>query len=161
MRLFLLRHGKAEVRNAVHQTDFSRELLEKGHDQARNAARILRAAEMLPDIVLCSPLVRAQETAETFTQAANMPGPVMQSWLACGMNPETALSELLGFSDFKSVMIVGHEPDFSEFIQFLLGSKADSVEVRKGSLTCVEINPPSRIATLHFLIPFKLAKHME
>lgn len=161
MNLFLLRHGSAEVRNANHPDDFSRALLEKGHEQARNAARILSSAKMLPDIVLCSPLVRARETAESFTQAANMPGPVIQSWLACGMNPETALSELRGFLDFKSVMIVGHEPDFSQFLQYLLGAKDDSVEVRKGSLACVAISPPSRNATLQFLIPFKLAKHME
>lgn len=161
MNLFLLRHGKAEDRNAINPDDFSRALVEKGHLQARNAARLLSAAAMLPDIVLCSPLIRARETAETFTQAANMPGPVMQTWLACGMSPETALSELRGFSDFKNVMIVGHEPDFSHLVQYLLGSTADSVEIRKGSLTCVEIFPPSRSATLRFLIPFKLAKHME
>ncbi len=161
MQLFLLRHGKAEDRNALTPDDFSRALVETGHQQARNAARLLSASKMLPDIVLCSPLVRARETAESFTQAANMPGPLMQSWLSCGMVPETALSELRGFSDFKSVMIVGHEPDFSQLVQYLLGSTADSVEIRKGSLTCVEILPPSRNATLLFLIPFKLAKHME
>ncbi len=161
MQLFLLRHGKAEDRNAIHSDDFSRALEEKGHQQARNAARLLSSSGMLPQIVLCSPLIRARETAESFTQAANMPGPVIQSWLACGMNPETALSELRGFSDFKSVMIVGHEPDFSELVQYLLGSTADSVEIRKGSLTCLEVFPPARNATLRFLIPFKLAKHME
>lgn len=161
MNLFLLRHGKAEVKNAITPDDFSRALVEKGHQQARNAARLLCASEMLPDIVLCSPLVRARETAESFTLAANMPGPVIQNWLGCGMNPETALSELRGFSDFKNIMIVGHEPDFSQFVQYLLGSTADSVEIRKGSLTCLEVFPPSRNATLRFLIPFKLAKHME
>lgn len=161
MNLFLLRHGSAEARNANHPDDAARALLEKGHEQARNAARILTSAKMLPDIVLSSPLVRARETAESFTQAASMPGPVIQSWLACGMSPETALSELLGFLDFKSVMIVGHEPDFSQFIQYLLGSNADSVEIRKGSLTCVEVFPPSKTATLRFLMPFKLAKHLE
>ncbi len=161
MQLLLLRHGKAEDRNRIDQTDFSRALLEKGHEQARNAARILMAASSLPDIVLCSPLVRTRETAETFTQTANMPGPVMQSWLACGMNPETALAELRGFSDFKSVMMVGHEPDFSQFVQYLLGTAANSVEIRKGSLTCLDINPPSRNAVLRYLIPFKLAKYLD
>jgi phosphohistidine phosphatase len=161
MNLFLLRHGKAEDRSALNPDDFSRALVEKGHQQARNAARILLSAALLPDIVLCSPLVRARETAESFTKAANMPGPIIQSWLACGMNPETALSELRGFSDFKNVMIVGHEPDFSEFAQYLLGSSSDSIEIRKGSIACLEVFPPSRKATLRFLIPFKLAKHLE
>jgi phosphohistidine phosphatase len=161
MQLILLRHGQAEDRNMLDQTDFSRSLVEKGHEQARNAARILLEANSLPEIVLCSPLVRARETADTFTKAANMPGPVIQSWLACSMTPETALGELRGFVDFKTVMIVGHEPDFSHLVQYLLGTTAHSVEIRKGSLTCLEVNPPSRNAILRYLIPFKLAKYID
>lgn len=161
MQLLLLRHGQAEDRNMLDQTDFSRALLEKGHAQARNAARILLESQSLPEIVLCSPLVRARETAETFTQAAGIPGPLIQSWLASGMAPETALEELRGFIDFNTLMLVGHEPDFSHLVQSLLGAAADSVEIRKGSLTCLEISPPSRHAKLRYLIPFRLAKHID
>lgn len=159
MQLLLLRHGQAEDRNLANGTDFSRALEEKGLQQARNAARLLLAADMLPDLVLCSPLVRTRQTAEVFTLAADMPGPVSQAWLAAGMDPETALSELRGFPDFEKVMIVGHEPDLSRFIQHVLGAQGGSVEVRKGSLTCLEIHPPSSRALLRFLIPFKLGKH--
>ena len=161
MILFLLRHGKAEDKNPENGNDFSRALVEKGIEQARNAARLLRTADMLPELVLCSPLVRTKQTADVFTQEAQMPGPVNASWLAAGMKPETALAELRGFSDFKRIMVVGHEPDFSEFIQHVLGTVGESIEVRKGSLTCLEINPPSPRAQLRFLIPFKLGKHME
>lgn len=161
MNLFLLRHGKAEDWNSNNPTDFARALVEKGHQQARNAARLLEAANLLPDIVLCSPLVRTRETAETFASSANIPVPIIQSWLACGMKPETALSELRGFMEFKNVLMVGHEPDFSEFIQYVLGANGGTVEIRKGSLTCLEIHPPTRHATLRFLLPFKLAKHSE
>lgn len=161
MILFLLRHGKADDRGTSGMSDFSRTLDEKGIAQSRNAARILRDADYLPDIVLNSPLVRTRQTADEFTSAAGMPGPVSQSWLEPGMAPETALAELVGFSDFKRVMIVGHEPDFSQLIQYVLGASGESVEVRKGSLTCLEINPPSSRGSLKFLIPFKLAKHME
>jgi len=161
MQLLLLRHGKAETRNSDNPTDFSRALLQKGIDQARNAARLLREADLLPDLVLCSPLIRTRQTADEFTLAACIPGAVNQSWLACGMEPETALAELSGFSDFEKVMIVGHEPDFSLLIQYVLGATGENVEVRKGSLTCLEINPPSAKAILRFLIPFKLSKHME
>jgi len=160
MQLLLLRHGKAEDRSAAG-TDFARELEEKGHEQARHAARVLKAADMLPDIVLTSPLVRARQTADTFTEAAGMPGPVIQPWLSCGMSPETALSELTAFPDFERIMIVGHEPDFSHLIEHCLGTTAMSIEVRKGSLTCIELLPPSPRAILRFLLPHKLAKHLE
>jgi phosphohistidine phosphatase len=116
---------------------------------------------MLPDLVLCSPLLRTRQTAEAFTTAAEIPGPVTQSWLSSGMNPETALAELTGFPEFEKIMLVGHEPDLSFLIQSTIGAVGNSVEIKKGSLTCLEIHPPSPRAVLRFLIPFKLAKHMD
>lgn len=160
MQLLLLRHGKAEDHSAAG-TDFSRELMEKGHEQARHAARILSAADMLPDIVLSSPLVRARQTADTFAEAARLPGSVVQPWLSCGMLPQIALSQLAAFADFECVMIVGHEPDFSQLIEHCLGTTAICVEVKKGSVTCIELRPPNPRAILRFLLPHKLAKHLE
>ncbi|MES2437570.1 MAG: phosphohistidine phosphatase SixA [Verrucomicrobiota bacterium] len=159
MELILLRHGKAE--NANIDSDFSRSLVEKGREQARRAARLLKTAGVLPEIVLTSPLLRARQTAEEFCQTAAMPGAVIQGWLACGMSPEQALGELAAFRDFKRVAIVGHEPDFSQLIQWLLGSGGGSIEVKKGMIACLEILPPSRRGTLVYLIPPKLAAGVE
>jgi phosphohistidine phosphatase len=157
MQLLLLRHGKAE--DCSPGGDFSRELEEKGHEQARHAARILTAADLLPDLVLSSPFVRAKQTANTFTAAAGMPGPIFLDWLACGMSPETALAELSHFPEFERIMIVGHEPDFSRLISHCLGGSAE-IEVRKGSVTCLDLRLPSPRAILRFLLPHKLAKHL-
>lgn len=159
MQLLLLRHGKAE--DCSPGGDFSRELEEKGHQQARHAARILAAADLLPELVLSSPVVRAKQTAEAFTVAAGIPGPIFVGWLACGMSPETALAELALFPEFERIMIVGHEPDFSRLIERCIGTTADCIEVRKGSVACIELKPPTPRATLHFLIPHKLAKHLD
>ena len=161
MQLLLLRHGKAEDYGLPGRTDYSRELVEKGIEQARHAARVLAASEMLPDLVLCSPLRRTCQTADEFTRAAGIPGPITESWLSCGMSPGTALMELSAFNDFERVMIVGHEPDFSQLIQHCLDAAGNSIEVRKGSVTCLELRPPSHRATLRFLLPHKLAKHLE
>ena len=158
MQLLLLRHGKAE--DSSPGGDFTRELEEKGHEQARNVARILAAADLLPDLVLSSPVIRAKQTANTFTSTAGMPGPIFLDWLACGMSPETALAELGHFPEFERIMIVGHEPDFSRLISHCLGGSADT-EVRKGSITCLDLLPPSPRATLRFLLPHKLAKHLD
>jgi len=161
MQLLLLRHGQAAEPVPGDAGDFSRPLVEKGIEQARNAARVLASADFLPEIVLSSPVLRARQTAEEFTKAAGMPGPILQSWLSCGMSPGAALSELAGFPDFTRIMIVGHEPDFSHFVQQAIGSAGGTVVIRKGSLTCLEINPPSPRATLLFLFPFKLGKHLD
>lgn len=159
MQLILLRHGKAEDFSSSGGGDFARALLEKGMEQSRNAARVLSSAGFLPDLVLTSPVLRARQTAEEFCRAADISEPLMQDWLACGMSPETALSELRAY-DENRVMIVGHEPDFSQLVQYALGASG-RIEIRKGSLTCLEIHPPSPRASLLFSFPQKLAKHMD
>ncbi len=154
MDLILLRHGKAAGTSA--SGDFGRELTERGHEQSRRSARLLMAADKLPHIVLSSPLIRARQTADTFCETAGIPGPVIQSWLGCGMAPETALAELAAFRDFKRVLIVGHEPDFSCLVCWILGTTGGDVEIKKGSIAGLVVSPPSRHGALRFLIPPKL-----
>jgi phosphohistidine phosphatase len=156
MDLILLRHGKAEDTNPGG--DSARELTGKGRQQARRQAKLLKQAGMLPEIVLTSPLARARQTADEFCETSGVPGAVIQGWLACGMAPETALRELAGFREFKRVAIVGHEPDFSGLIAWLLGAPGAAVRVKKGAIACLKINPPSRHGTLKYLIPPKLAE---
>ncbi len=156
MELILLRHGKAEDDHP--EGDFHRALTEKGREQARRAARLLRRAKELPQIVITSPLVRAKQTADEFCETAGMPGAITQSWLACGMAPEDALAELTAFPDFRSIMLVGHEPDFSLLVQHILGVTLGEVEVRKGALVCLEISPPSPRGMLRYIIPSRLTE---
>lgn len=153
MDLILLRHGKAE--DTHPQGDGARPLVEKGREQARQAGSILKTAGIIPEIVLTSPLVRARQTADEFCQAAGLPGPVLQGWLACGCRPETMAAELAAFHDFKRVVVVGHEPDFSRFIQWSMGAYGASVEMKKGAMACLRITPPARHGLLIYLIPPK------
>lgn len=159
MDLILLRHGRAEDLNAGG--DSARELVGKGREQARRAAKLLKHAKKLPEIVLTSPLVRARQTADEFCEEGGVPGAVIQGWLACGMDPQTALRELVGFQEFETVAIVGHEPDFSGLIECVLGVSGGYVKMKKGAIACLRINPPARHGTLLFLIPPKLADEME
>ncbi len=154
MELILLRHGKAEDYNLLGDTE--RQLMPKGHWQGVRAAKLLEQATLLPEVVLTSPLVRARQTAEAFCAAAGMPGPIVQGWLACGMAPEQGLRELAAFMDFSSVAIVGHEPDFSMFAEWILGFSCGNLEVKKAALVGITIEPPARTGTLRFLIPPKL-----
>ena len=155
MELIILRHGKAEA-HGHPMGDSARELIERGRDQARNAGELLKRSGKVPDLVLASPLVRTRQTAEEFCAAAEIGGPVIQPWLACGMRPVRAMAELSGFSEFQRVAIVGHEPDLSGLIQWLLGASG-WIEMKTGTMACLEVRPPSRLATLLYMIPPKLA----
>lgn len=151
MELIVLRHGKAE--DSHPEGDFPRQLVEKGRRQSRDAALTLRSAGLLPDLVLTSPLVRARQTAEEFCEAAGLTPPIVVPWLAAGMSAETALNELVGFREFNRVAITGHEPDLSELIQWLIGARGGSIEMKKGSLACLRVYPPAKLGTLLYLAP--------
>ena len=159
MNLILLRHGKAEDHNPGG--DYARALVERGREQARKQGRLLKGAGLLPDIVLTSPLLRARQTADEFCEAAGIPGPVIQGWIASGMNTDQALTELAAFKDFRRVMIVGHEPDFSQFLIDVLGVSVGDIEMKKGAIACLRISPPSKRGTLTSLIPPKLADDVD
>jgi phosphohistidine phosphatase len=151
MELLVIRHAKAE--NGHPGGDSERALVARGFEQSVKLGRFLKRIERRPDVVLTSPLVRARQTAETLCEAAEMPGPVVQGWLACGMDPEMAIRELVAFSDFERVAIVGHEPDLSSLIEWLLGCSGSSVEVKKASITGLLVHPPAWHARLLFHLP--------
>lgn len=155
MLLYLLRHAEAEPYRA---DDFSRKLTENGKKQARKVGSFLAERAIRPDLILTSPVLRARQTAELAAKELKSDEPTEAPWLACGMNPERALAELAGYSKLVSVMIVGHEPDFSALVAHLLdlGSSA-SVNISKASLTCIEISRPvAGSGILRFLLPIKL-----
>jgi phosphohistidine phosphatase len=155
MEILLLRHAKAEP-HGLPGGDSERALIPKGLEQARRAGTYLRMASLLPEIILTSPLLRAKQTAEAFSEAAHLPGPVVQSWLSIGMHPDIALRELAAFTEFKRVCLVGHEPDFSSLIAWVTNGEGGAVEIRKGSLSLIELKPPSRAGILRFVIPQRM-----
>ena len=124
--IWLLRHGDAADHAA---DDASRPLTGKGKRQARTAGAALAALGVGIDACLTSPKQRAVETAR----------------LACeplGIEPE--MSEALRGGDFDpeelgagrgTVLLVGHEPDFSRAVQLLTGGR---VEMKKGGLAAID-----------------------
>lgn len=160
MDLILLRHGQAEPFNPGG--DASRVLTAKGEKQSVRAGRFLLGLDDRPEVVLSSPRVRCVQTAEAFCEAAEMPGPVIQAWIDCGMTPDILLSELTAFRDFSSVLIVGHEPDLSSFVEYVLGAGAGvGVEFKKGTLAALSMQPSGRGAILRYILPSKLIRRFK
>jgi len=154
MLLYLLRHADADT-NA--ESDDARCLSEKGLAQAKKVARFCETNKIEPALILSSPLRRAHETA--LVVSAHLRAElVVEPWLASGMNPERALEELRGHRKHESVMIVGHEPDFSRFAAHALGLPGeDRITLRKASLTLIELeNFRPGAARLDFSLPCRL-----
>lgn len=136
MDLYLLRHADA---NTTAATDNARPLSEKGISQAKKVGRFCKEHNIKPELILTSPVRRATETAEIVADI--LKGELItEPWLACGMQPEKALEELRGYERFESVMIVGHQPDFSLLAAHLLGLQDnEQICIRKASLTHFEL----------------------
>jgi len=155
MELLLIRHAKAEA-HGHSGGDGARALVEKGHAQSKKVGEFLKKRDLVPEIVLTSPVLRAKETAEIICDQVGLEAPVTEAWLSCGMGGEEALHELSAYSSVERLAIVGHEPDFSHLIGSLLGVELGYVEVKKASVILLTCYPPKRGGVLHFNIPPKL-----
>ena len=123
--IWFLRHGDAEDGS----DDFARKLTEKGRRQSRDAGAALAALGVKLDLCLTSPRVRARETAELACEALDVEITVEERLSGGRFDP----GELAAGLD--SVLLVGHEPDFSDVIAELTGARVD---MKKGGLASVE-----------------------
>ena len=155
MVVYFLRHAEAEPDAG---TDFDRKLTTKGLEQAEKMAKFILRNGLQPELIISSPVVRARQTAKIISQKLGDADLVVEGWLACGMTPESCLDELRAYEQKASVMVVGHEPDFGYAIAHLLGlASADAINVRKASLTAIEIETlqPGR-GRLEFFTPVRI-----
>jgi phosphohistidine phosphatase len=158
MVLYLLRHADA-VDASAGLPDWDRPLTEKGIQQARRVGQFCLRENLIPDVIVSSPLARAQSTAELVATELELDVQV-EGFLASGMRPETALEELRGMGRSAGVMLVGHEPDLSDLIATLLGLRSPgNLRIRKASLTGIEVAHPSAGGgVLQFSLPSTLMR---
>ncbi|MDQ5840582.1 MAG: histidine phosphatase family protein, partial [Chloroflexota bacterium] len=72
MILYFLRHGKAGEYRAGDPDDDARELTDAGVAELRAAAQLWRRLNLRPDLVICSPLPRALQTAELLVEGVRL-----------------------------------------------------------------------------------------
>jgi phosphohistidine phosphatase len=134
LQLWLLRHGEAVPHDA--KPDHERELTERGRDQARAAGRSLAALEVEVHLCFTSPKVRARETAELACAELGIE-PVEHKPLAGDFDGRDALELLAAAEGDQRVLIVGHEPDFSQVVYDLSGARID---LKKGGIAALRMD---------------------
>lgn len=154
MTIGFLRHAEA-VDSAG--SDFVRKLTPKGLEQAKKAGDFCRRHDLVPDLIITSPVVRARQTAEAVA-AATGSDLIEGRWLECGMEPADCFRAISSYSHLGFVLLVGHEPDFSEVIGSLVGLVDPScLKMRKAALAVVEIAAANQgCGQLQFLVPARL-----
>ncbi len=161
MRLYFLRHGIAEDARPG-QADVERELTPEGVEEMRKIARALKRLGVEPDMIMTSPAVRAAATA--FIAAEGLFGDSAARRLAedPGLSPGCRLGDLeeilhTGHPKCASLMLVGHEPDFSTLIGQLTGGS--EVVMKKAGLARLDVDParPGE-GVLEWLLPPKVLR---
>jgi len=115
--------------------------------------------EICPDVILTSPAVRAMETATIVGELIGVRVEV-EPFLTIGMSCEEGMDGLAKRENYKAIMIVGHEPGFSELIAKLTGMRhSEQLRIRKASLTEVELSAVEPgFGVLQYTIPVRLMK---
>ena len=151
MKLYLLRHGKADWPDWNKPAD-DRPLTDEGKDQVAAVAKMLARLEIEPSI-FTSPLPRASQTAEIAARHLNQKVRV-DELLRPGFDAGKLKKLLKDFSG-KSLMVVGHEPDFTRTIFQLTGAET---KLSKAGVALIELDAASMKGELRWLVPPKFAK---
>jgi phosphohistidine phosphatase len=134
--LFLVRHADAGDPAMWEGDDDERPLSGKGRKQARRLGKHLDKLGAEIDLIVTSPKVRAEQTARLVGREIGI-RPVEDERLASGFDLGTLAEIISGVGpSVRSVMLVGHDPDFSAALSTLVGAE---VPMRKGALAEVDL----------------------
>ena len=152
MELYFLRHGEADWPE-WKKSDDERPLTKRGKREMRDVAKFLDRLKVRPNLIVTSPLPRAAQTAE-----------IAADYLKAKLRKDELLAPGFGTSKLPTVlkrhgarvlMLVGHEPDFTQVISELTGA---SLKLSKAGVALVDLDPESEEGKLLWLFPPKFAK---
>ena len=152
MQLYFLRHGEADWPD-WKKSDDERPLTDFGKKEVRDVAKFLDRLKVRPDLIVTSPLPRAAQTAEI---AADYLKPKLRNdeLLAPGFGM-SELGTILKRHRSKALMLVGHEPDFTNVISGLTGA---SLKLSKAGVALLDVDPESQEGRVLWLFPPKFAR---
>ena len=152
MELYFLRHGEADWPN-WKKPDDERPLTERGKKEMRQVAKFLHRLKVQPGLIVTSPLPRASQTAE-----------IAAEYLKAKLRSDELLAKGFGIEELwtilkrhraKKLMLVGHEPDFTDVISKLTGA---SLKLSKAGMALVDVDLAAEKGRLRWLFPPKLAR---
>lgn len=158
MNLFILRHGLAvEPGTNNIAKDSERPLTPKGERKLWKIAEALEEMELRFDWILCSPYVRARQTAEIVAEALRVR---QELETTDHLTPDGSFKRLVELINARrpaaeEVLLVGHEPHLSRLISLLLSGRTEVQVLMKKAGLCklaVEELEAGQCATLEWLL---------
>lgn len=141
--LFFLRHGVAFDRDAWHgDNDELRPLTEAGIAAMNVEADMLVRLGVKPDVIITSPLVRAHQTAEIVSVRYSQIPLLEDDLLKPGFDHKDLDRLLKCHDEFQSIVLVGHEPDFSDVVSDVIGGAR--LSLKKGGLARISLSSKTK-----------------
>lgn len=160
--VLVIRHGEAE--EPAHaliagRSDAQRELTKDGRRKMRTGAQGLGQVIEHIDHLISSPLVRAVQTADLLAEVF----PDARRQQHAGLAPGFQQAALMGWiARHKGTLaLVGHEPDLSQWIGYMVtGEPRGLVLMKKGACCCLEMpdSPLPGEAHIVWHMPLKLLR---
>lgn len=142
MIIYFLRHANAGVSMSNLKRDERRALDKEGIEQCGIVGRTLAAMDVQVDTIISSPLKRSAQTASLVGNELSYEGKLQ---LEDGLRPGATYADfrrlLEKYAKQESIMVVGHNPNLSEFLGRSIceaGCEA-GVELKKGAVAKVEM----------------------
>jgi phosphohistidine phosphatase len=142
--------------------DERRPLDEEGILQVRYIGRLLANLDVQVDQIISSPLKRARQTASLVANELAFEGAVQ---IDDALRPEAGFEQfqsmLSRYKKYDAVMVVGHNPSFTEFLSKSVSGPngAAHVDFKKGAVARVEMN--GRTGTLDWMVTPKIARTLQ
>lgn len=125
-RLLLLRHGKSSWDDPALE-DLDRPLAGRGRRAAARLGLWLREQDAVPELVICSPAVRARETLEQLGLPPEVPVRLDGDVYAGTAGDLLAVVRALP-PHVDSAMVVGHNPAIEDLARMLVAPALDTLE---------------------------------
>ena len=134
--VLLMRHGKSAW-DEEGVEDHDRSLTKRGKRDALHMGQVLRARNLLPDVILSSTAKRARSTARRVVKASEYSGEVIYDERLYFQGLEPYLERLSSLPDeASSALIIGHNPLLEELV-LLLSNEA--IHMPTAAVACVDL----------------------
>jgi len=156
-RLWLVRHGEAEDIPTRGGSDLERPLTKKGRRISKRVFAHLAKRLPGPDVIISSQAVRARQTAELFAEAFDVDVILHTEKLNPGCRSSTLqnmVKKAWKKADF--VVLVGHEPDYSQAAARWIGAQHDSLVLAKSGVIELELNSDKTVRLTLLMSPYAL-----
>jgi len=135
--VLLMRHGKSAWDEEGIE-DHDRSLAKRGKREAAHMGQILRARDLLPDVILSSAAKRARSTARRVVKASEYSGEVIYDERLYFQGLEPYLERLSDLPDeAQSALLIGHNPLLEELV-LLLSNEA--VRLPTAAVACIDLS---------------------